>query len=101
MNALIVWYAIQKWGKEGMLKRTMASLENAAHLRVHLNAIGVKAWSNPNALTVVMPKPSDEICKKWQLATDNDIAHVICMPGISREKLNEFIEDIKQSQTHR
>jgi len=101
MNALIVWYAIKKWGREGMLARTMSSLENAAHLRVHLNAIGVKAWSNPNALTVVMPKPAEEICKKWQLATDNDIAHVICMPGISREKLDEFIEDIKQWQTHR
>jgi histidine decarboxylase len=101
MNALIVWYAIQKWGREGMLARTMTSLENAAHLRVHLNAIGVKAWSNPNALTVVMPRPSNEICKKWQLATDNDIAHVICMPGISREKLDEFIEDMKLSQTHR
>jgi histidine decarboxylase len=96
-NALILWYAIQKWGREGMLQRTMTCLENAAHLRVHLNAIGVKAWSNPNALTVVMPKPPESICKKWQLATDNDIAHVICMPGVSRATLDAFVEDMKQA----
>ncbi|MEY4627755.1 MAG: hypothetical protein RLZZ595_81 [Bacteroidota bacterium] len=95
-NALILWYAIKKWGREGMLKRTTECLENAAHLRVHLNAIGVKAWSNPNALTVVMPKPPEEICKKWQLATDNDIAHVICMPGVTREMLDNFVEDMKK-----
>lgn len=99
-NALIVWYAIQKLGKEGMLERTMNSLENAAYLRVQLNAIGVKAWSNPNALTVVMPRPAADICKKWQLATDDEIAHVICMPGISRAQLDEFIEDMRLSQSH-
>lgn len=96
-NALIVWYAIQKMGKQGMLERTLTSLENAAYLRDQLNAMGVKAWSNPNALTVVMPRPSAEICKKWQLATDNEIAHVICMPGVSRAQLDEFIEDMHKS----
>ncbi|MEY4660956.1 MAG: hypothetical protein RLZZ42_908 [Bacteroidota bacterium] len=93
-NALILWYAINKWGKEGMLKRAMTCLENAAHLRVRLNSMGIKAWSNPNAFTVVLPKPAAEICKKWQLATDNDIAHVICMPGVTREMLDEFADDM-------
>jgi histidine decarboxylase len=97
INALIMWYAIKKWGKEGMLQRTMACLENAAHLQANLNAIGVEAWSNPNALTVVMPKPPEFICKKWQLATDNEIAHVICMPGVSRNSLDAFIKDMKQA----
>jgi histidine decarboxylase len=99
-NALILWFAIVKWGKEGMLKRAMTSLENAAHLRVQLNSIGIKAWSNPNAFTVVMPKPTEAICKKWQLATDNDIAHVICMPGVTREMLDKFVEDMKTAMVH-
>lgn len=97
INALIMWYAIKKWGKEGMLQRAMACLENAAYLQDNLNTIGVKAWSNPNALTVVMPKPPEFICKKWQLATDNEIAHIICMPGVSRNKLDAFIKDMKQA----
>jgi len=95
---MIIWYAIQKWGKEGMLKRAKNCLENAAFLRDKLNEIGISAWSNPNALTVVFPKPCVHICKKWQLATENEIAHVICMPGITKEKLMEFVDDLKMSK---
>jgi histidine decarboxylase len=62
-----------------------------------LNEIDIKALSNPNALTVVFPKPPAHICTKWQLATENDIAHVICMPGLTKEKLGEFVDDLKEA----
>ena len=94
INALIVWYLLKKLGKEGMLKRAHECLDNAMYLREQLTSIGIKAWSNPNALTVVFPKPKPEIVKKWQLATDGDIAHVICMPGVDRAKLDLFIADM-------
>jgi histidine decarboxylase len=99
-NALIFWYAIHKYGKEGLLKRAQDCLENAKYLKAELLAIGIDAWSNPNALTVVFPKPTVEIYKKWQLATDGDIAHVICMPGVTKEKLNDFVSDMKASIKH-
>jgi histidine decarboxylase len=99
INALIFWHAIHKYGKEGLLKRAQDCLENANYLKAQLVGIGVDAWSNPNALTVVFPKPAIEICKKWQLATDGDIAHVICMPGVTKEKLNDFVSDMKVSLT--
>ncbi len=95
INALIIWYILKKLGKEGLIKRAHECLDNAMYLREHLNAIGINAWSNPNALTVVFPKPAIEICKKWQLATDADIAHVICMPGVTKEKLELFVADMK------
>lgn len=95
INALIIWYLLNKLGKEGMLKRAHESLANAVYLKEQLISIGIKAWSNPNSLTVVFPKPSMDIVKKWQLATDADIAHVICMPGIDRPKLDLFIADMK------
>lgn len=94
-NALALWYAVMKWGKEGMLKRAETCLDNARFLRDGLNAIGVKAWSNPTAFTVVFPRAPAAICKKWQLASDNDISHVICMPGVTKEMLSQFIEDMQ------
>jgi histidine decarboxylase len=94
-NALLMWYSIKKLGKEGMLRRAMESIENATHLKVQLNALGIPAWTNTNSFTVVFPRATDEICKKWQLASDNDISHVICMPGVTRKMLDEFVEDIK------
>lgn len=93
---LFLWYAIEKYGKKGLLERAKANLANAVYLTEALNKINVAAWRNDNALTVVLPRPSHKICAKWQLATDGDIAHVICMPGVSREMLNSFIEDMKK-----
>ena len=97
-NALAMWYVIQKWGKEGMLQRAEACLENAKYLKEALNAIGIKAWRNENALTVVFPRATDAICTKWQLASDNEISHVICMPGVTKQMLDEFIHDMKNEQ---
>lgn len=97
INALIIWHQINKWGKQGLLKRAEDSLKNAAYLTKQLNQIGIPAWKNEHALTVVFPKPDLAICKKWQLATDGAIAHVICMPGITKKKLDAFLKDIKQS----
>lgn len=98
LNILILWDAIQKLGREGLLQRAKICVENAAYLRVELNAIGINAWSNPQALTVVFPKPSEAICKKWQLATDGDIAHVICMPGVTRDQLDAFVKDVQSEK---
>jgi len=30
----------------------------------------------------------------------NDIAHVICMPGVTREMLDKFVEDMKTALEH-
>lgn len=98
-NALALWYFIQKSGKEGIAKRAETCLENANYLRNALNEIGVKAWSNENALTVVFPRATDEICKKWQLASDNEISHAICMPGVTRQILEAFVNDMKNVQS--
>ena len=52
------------------------------------------SWRNRNSITVVFPKPSKEICKKWQLATEGNIAHIITMPNITKEIVDEFIHDL-------
>jgi histidine decarboxylase len=51
------------------------------------------AWRNQNSITVVIPKPSQELIDKWQLATNNDISHVVVMPHVTKEKLDKFITD--------
>ena len=56
------------------------------------------SWRNRNSIIVVFPKPSKEICKKWQLASENNIAHIICMPGISKKTVDESLLDIKNNR---
>lgn len=43
--------------------------------------------------TVVFERPLEEaFVRKWQLACEADIAHVVVMPNITVDKLEEFVQ---------
>ncbi|MEX6626134.1 histidine decarboxylase [Tenacibaculum salmonis] len=94
-SPLFLWYALKQLGTEGLQKRYQNSLEVAEYCEKELNNIGIKAWRNPNAITIVLPKTSKAIKDKWQLATEGDISHVICMPNVTKTQIDNFINDIK------
>jgi histidine decarboxylase len=93
-SPLFLWYAIKKLGMEGFAKRTAHSLQVAEYTQKRLNEIGVKAWRNPNAITVVFPSPSDDVRSKWQLATEKGNSHIICMPNVTTVQIDEFVSDV-------
>lgn len=94
---LFLWYAIKKMGAEGLKARYEKSLETARYCEQRLQEIGVNAWRNTNSITVVMPKTPNSVKNKWQLATEGDISHVICMPNVSKTQIDEFIEDLTKA----
>lgn len=94
-SPLFLWYAIQKMGVEGLKARYEHSLEVANYCREQLQNIGINAWSNPGSITVVFPKVTDQLKNKWQLATEDDITHIICMPNVTKAQIDLFIEDVK------
>ncbi|MGZ3757249.1 MAG: histidine decarboxylase [Mucilaginibacter sp.] len=98
-SPLFLWYAINKLGGEGLQQRAVQCLEVAEYAVQQFNAAGIKAWRNPDALTVVIPEVSARVRQKWQVATEGAISHVICMPGVSKAKIDEFIADVvKEAQ---
>lgn len=94
---LFLWYAIQKIGLDGLKNRYLKSLEIADYCLKKLRLIGVNAWKNPGAITVVLPRVSREIKEKWQLATEGNITHVICMPNVTKEQIDAFVSDVECS----
>jgi len=92
-SPLFLWYAIKKMGVKGLEARYRHSLETAEYCKEELQKIGINAWTNKGAITVVLPKVPETIKKKWQLATD-DITHVICMPNVTKSQIDEFIKDL-------
>lgn len=98
ITPIFIWYAIQKLGKEGLLNRAKKGMEIAAYAVKALQNIGINAWRNPYSLTVVFNRPSDELCAKWQLASENEWSHLICMPGITQNHIDRFIADLKEQQ---
>ena len=60
---------------------------------IKLKANNIDAWINKHSITVVFPRPSDEMVKKWSLATEDDISHVVVMQHVTKEILSEFIDE--------
>jgi histidine decarboxylase len=94
ITPVMLWTRIRELGIEGLRDRIARSLENAAYLERRLKELGVEAWRNPNAITVVFPPLAAEIRDKWQLATAGAIQHVLVLPNVSREQLDEFLADV-------
>lgn len=96
-SPLFLWYAIQRLGKAGFKARLQHSLSVAEYLHQKLHEMGIQAWRNTNALTVVFPMPSPEIQRRWQLATSEGISHVICMPNVTFDQIDAFLKDLRSS----
>lgn len=98
LTPLFIWSFIQKHGIDGLRDRVAYALELALYTETELKKLGIKAWRNPNALTVVMPKLSEALRVKHQLASEETISHVICTPGISKQQIDRLLNDIKKEQ---
>ena len=97
LTPLMLWYAIRALGHDGMKKRIDHALDTAAYAEMRFKEAGIKAWRNPNALTVIFPQPAQSVREKWQLATSNGSSHIICMPHVTREKIDGLLQDILES----
>ncbi|MCU7548549.1 histidine decarboxylase [Chitinophagaceae bacterium LB-8] len=94
ITPVFLWYAIKKIGKQGLKERAVRCLELAAYAEQRLQEIGIAAWRNPDAITVVFPQPAEKICRKWQLASENGFSHIICMPGVTKQQIDSFVDDL-------
>ena len=89
---LILWYALEHYGLDGLRRLVGGMLDMAAYAVERFNENGIPAWRNRNSVTVVFPRPSEEVVRRWQLAPLGDIAHVITMPHVTRETVGEIVD---------
>jgi len=72
-------------------------LDNAEYTLQRLREINWPAWVNPFSNIVVIARPCDAIIKKWQLATQGSMSHVVVMPGVTRSMLDAFVDDVREA----
>lgn len=96
LTPVILWAALQRHGKAGLQRRVQECLGVAAYAEGELLRIGVSAWRNANALTVVFPSMPETIRQRWQLATARGLSHLIAVPGVTPATIDRFIADIEQ-----
>jgi histidine decarboxylase len=94
-SVLFMWYAIKKMGVEGLRARYLECLDTAKYCEARLNEVGIKAWRNEGAITVVLPRVSNTVKHKWQLATEGDTTHIICMPKVTKTQIDQFVADVQ------
>ena len=93
--ALYMWYALRTKGIDGLQDEVRQCFVNAEYLHEELLRAGVKAERNELSTTVVLERPNAEFVRKWQLACEGDIAHVVVMPNITKAVVDDFVAQLK------
>jgi len=91
---LLLWWVLTTLGTDGLRRRATASRELAAYTHARLQQLGWPSARNPHAFTVTLRRPPPQVLAKWVLAVEGDVAHVVCMPGVERAQLDEFVADL-------
>ncbi len=94
ITPLFMWYAIHCKGINGFKQICQHCLKTADYAIKRFADIGITAWRNPNSITVVFPRQTEDVLAKWQIATQNDIAHIITMPHVKASHIDRLINDI-------
>ena len=70
-------------------------METARYLLDKLTDAGFTCRINDLSSTVVLERPLDDaLVKRWQLACEEDIAHVVVMPNVTRPKIDRFVDEL-------
>lgn len=101
ITPLILWYAFRRMGTEGFT-RFVAECERLAEYAIaQMAKASIPAWRNKNSITVVFPRPHEEVLKRWQIAPYQDIAHIITLPHVNETVIDAIIADMQKFPTQR
>ena len=96
---IFLWYTLNRKGYRGFRKEVQKCLRNAHYLKDQLKDAGIGAMLNELSSTVVFERPQDEeFVRRWQLACQGNIAHVVVMPNVTIEKLDVFLNELVQKR---
>ncbi|NER93733.1 MAG: histidine decarboxylase [Symploca sp. SIO1B1] len=93
LAAILLWDAITT-RKEKFAQEVSTCIENSWYLYKRLQKMGYHPMLNDYSTTVVFDQPAYKICNKWHLATQGNLAHIVVMLHVSREKIDRFLDDL-------
>lgn len=95
ITPLMLWYAIHHLGEAGIQHMIDRSIQLADYAIAKMESIGIKAWRHKNSMTVVFPRPSTEVLDRWQIAPYQSISHLITLPHVNEDIIDELVNDMK------
>jgi histidine decarboxylase len=94
ITPLFLWHAIHSKGREGFTTIVNHCLAMADYAIQRFADAGIKAWRNPNSITVVFPRQAEDVLKRWQIALQHEIAHIITMPHVTPRHIDQLVREI-------
>lgn len=105
LQPLKFWWLTRSIGYTGWALQASKLLHQRDYLKQQLDSIGWPCWVNDYSNTVFFRRPSPRIIAKYTLAQGYDdrfggeLAHVVVMQHVSKEKIDMFIADLIEEQT--
>ncbi|TVU32972.1 hypothetical protein EJB05_24740, partial [Eragrostis curvula] len=97
--AIILWYTLNRKGYRGFQKDVEVCLRNANYLKDRLKDAGISTMLNELSSTVVFERPKDEeFVRRWQLACEGNISHIVVMPNVTIDQLDKFINELMEKR---
>ncbi|RDX61529.1 Serine decarboxylase 1, partial [Mucuna pruriens] len=97
---IFLWYAIKRKGVTGLENEVKKCIMNACYLQHQLRDAGIGVMLNEFSNIVVFERPPDEdFIRRWNLACNGNIAHVVVMQHVTIEMLDSFIAEFLQKRT--
>lgn len=93
-TVLQLWWALRSLDLHQHRRRAERARTVAAHAVRRLNERGWEAWRHPHAFTVVIKSPSQRLIERWSLATADGWSHVVCVPGVTTEVIDRFVDEV-------
>jgi len=110
-SSVILWDHLARHSRDDQIERVSQAQDVAAHAEQELIGLGQELGRDlyvarsPLALTVRFLKPADCIIKKYSLSTEKfqsdpslDYAHLFVMPGVTKELIDRFIDDLRKPE---
>ncbi|XLT33297.1 hypothetical protein HN873_064589 [Arachis hypogaea] len=95
---IFLWYCLKSKGLKGLKKDVEKCIMNASYLHGRLRGAGIGAMLNEFSNIVVFERPqlNDDFIRRWSLACEGKIAHVVVMQHVTTKMLDSFVSEFLQ-----
>ena len=101
LSPLFLWHELN-CAKEGKFEKLIRDcIDLAGYAIQRFNEYGIQAWRNKHSTIVVFPKPSEKLIQKWQLAIQDDIAHIIALPHLTHKIIDTIVAEVASDMKKR
>ncbi|KAL0447570.1 UNVERIFIED_CONTAM: Serine decarboxylase [Sesamum latifolium] len=97
---IFIWYGLSIKGYKGIQQDVIKCLMNARYLRDGLRNARISTMLNEMSIVVVFERPLDhEFIRHWQLSCVGNMAHIVVMPLVTIQMLDDFLHDFVLKRT--